>query len=40
MNLSSVCLSVRIFPYSVRMQEDTEQNNSKYREFLRSVGCL
>ena len=36
-NLSSVCLSVRISPYSVRMQENTDQSNSKYRHFLRSV---
>ena len=28
---------LRISPYSVRMQENTDQNNSKYWHFLRSV---
>ena len=28
---------VRIFPYSVRMWENTEQNNSEYTHFSRSV---
>ena len=26
---------VRIFPYSVQMQENTDQNNSEYGQFLR-----
>ena len=26
-----------IFPYSVQMQENTDQNNSKYGQFLRSM---
>ena len=30
---------LRISPYSVRMQEYTDQNNSEYGHFLRSV-CL
>ena len=30
---------LRISPYSVRMQENADQNNSVYRHFLRSV-CL
>ena len=28
---------LRISPYSVRMQENADQNNSKYGHFLRSV---
>ena len=28
---------VHIFPYSVRMRENADQNNSKYEHFLRSV---
>ena len=28
---------LRISPYSVRMQENTDENNSEYRHFLRSV---
>ena len=28
---------VCIFPYSVQMRENTDQNNSKYRQILRSV---
>ena len=28
---------LRISPYSVQMQVNTNQNNSEYREFLRSV---
>ena len=28
---------LRISPYSVRMQTNANQNNSKYRHFLRSV---
>ena len=27
-----------IYPYSVRMRENTDQKNSKYGHFLRSVG--
>ena len=27
----------RIFPYSVRMWENVDQNNSEYRHFLRIV---
>ena len=27
---------LRIFPYAVRMRENTDQNNYKYRHFLRS----
>ena len=29
-----------ISPYSVRMRENTDQNNSEYRHFLRSVAKL
>ena len=29
-------LRIRISPYSVRMQENADQNNSKYWHFLRS----
>ena len=28
---------VRIFPYSVRMRKNTDQNNSEYGHFLRSL---
>ena len=28
---------LRIFPYSVRMRENTDQKNSEYEHFLRSV---
>ena len=28
---------LRIFPYSVRMREKTDRNNSEYRHFLHSV---
>ena len=28
-----------IFLYSVRMRENTDQNNSEYRDFLHRVGC-
>ena len=28
---------VRILPYSVRMRENTDQNNFEYENFLRSV---
>ena len=28
---------LRIFPYSVQMRENANQNNSEYRHFLRSV---
>ena len=30
---------LRIFPYSIRMRENTDQNNSEYGHFLRSL-CL
>ena len=30
---------LRISPYSVRMRENTDQKNSEYSYFLRSVGC-
>ena len=30
-------LSLRISPYSVRMRENTDQNNSEYGHFLRGV---
>ena len=29
-----------ISPYSVRIQENTDQNNSEYRHFLSSVGLV
>ena len=29
---------LRISPYSVQMQENTEQNNAEYQHFLRSAG--
>ena len=28
---------VQIFPYSLQMRENADQNNSEYRQFLRSV---
>ena len=28
---------LRIFPYSFQMRENTDQKNSEYRHFLRSV---
>ena len=31
---------LRISPYSVRMQENADQNNSEYGHFLRSVNSL
>ena len=31
---------LRISPYSVRMRENADQNNSEYGHFLRSVDCL
>ena len=31
---------VRIFPYSVQMWENADQNNSEYGHFLRSVNDL
>ena len=31
---------LRISPYSIRMRENTEQNNSECDHFLRSVGKL
>ena len=31
---------VRIFPHSVRMRENVDQNNSKYGHLLHSDGCL
>ena len=30
---------LRISPYSVRKRENTDQNNSEYGHFLRSVPC-
>ena len=30
---------IRISPYSVRMLENADQNNSKYRPFLRRETC-
>ena len=30
---------IRISPYSVRMQENADQNNSKYGHFLRRETC-
>ena len=31
---------LRMSPYSVRMQENTDQNNFEYRHFLRSVWLI
>ena len=31
---------LRITPYSVRMWENTDQNNSEYGQFLRRVICI
>ena len=32
--------NVRIFPYSLQMQKNTDQKNSKYGDFLRSIHHL
>ena len=34
---NSNCISLRISPYSVRMQENADQNNSEYGHFSRSA---
>ena len=34
---SRIRTEYRISPYSARMRENTDQNNSEYRHFLRSV---
>ena len=39
-SLNDILTTLRISPYSVRMRENTNQNNSKYGHFLRSENFI